>query len=140
MRAIIKLTEAEKKKLKELKKAEKNNKIYRRLLYIEMSNKKMTNLKISLILGITNDTLTDWKIIFEEGGFKELCKLHYEGRRTSKLEKYKKDIENLEKDKGFSRLKDLQNWLKKEHNVETCISNLFYFCKKNSIFPTRKQD
>ena len=100
----------------------------------------MTNIEISLILGVTNDTLTDWRVIFREGGFKELCKLNYDGRRTSKLEKYKKDIQSLEKDKGFSRLKDLQHWLKKEHNIETCISNLFYFCKKNSIFLTKKQD
>ena len=68
MRAIIKLTNEEKKELEKVKKTEKNNKIYRRYLYLEMSNGGMTNLKISKFLGVCNDTLTDWKRIYKEGG------------------------------------------------------------------------
>jgi transposase len=140
MRAIIVLTESEKIELRERKKTERNNKLYRRLIYVEMSSQKMTNLKISSILGVSNELLTTWGKLFRDGGFKKLCTLNYEGRRTSKLERCRKAIEELEENKGFSTLKELKDWLKKEQKVESCISNLFYFCKKNSIFLTKKLD
>ena len=141
MRAIIKLKNKEKKELTKLKNTEKNNKIYRRYMYLELSSKGMTNVEIASVLGVCNDTLTDWKVIFLKGGLKALSKMNYEKHgRKSKLEKYKKEIKELEKKEGFATLKELKEWLKKEHKIESCISNLFYFCKKNSIFLTKKHD
>jgi len=137
----LKLSKEEKEELKQLIKGEKNNKIYRRYMYVELNNEGMTNLKISKILGVCNDTLTDWRVLFEEGGLKALSNMNYENNgRKSKLAKHTAAIKELEKKEGFSSLKELQNWLLKEHKVESCISNLFYFCKKNSIFLTKRQD
>jgi len=140
MRAIIKLTEAEKKELEKLKKTENNNKIYRRYMYLEMSNKKMTNIEIAGILGVCNDTLTDWNRIYKEGGLKGLSVLNYEGRRESKLTPFKEKImEEIEKS-NISTLKKLQSFLKKECSVEVEQSWLSRYLKKNSIYLEKRQD
>lgn len=140
MRAIINLTDRQKEELKQKKREEKNNKIYRRYVYVELSNKEMTNLEISSVLGVTNDTLTDWKRIFEESGLEGLSKLHYEGRRKSKLAPYKDKIrKKIEKDQVES-LKKLQHFLRTECNIEIEQSWLSRYCKKNSIFLTKKPD
>ena len=140
MRAIIKLTEAEQKDLKRRKKKEQNNKIYRRLIYVEMSSKGMTNLEISSILGVRNDTLTDWKKLYEEGGLEKLSSLNYEGRRKSKLEPYAEEIRKKVKSDFIPTIKSLQSFILKTFNIEVEQSWLSRFCKKNSIYLIKKQD
>ena len=76
MRAIIKLTKRQKEDLAKRKKCEENSKIYRRYLYLEMSSKGMTNVQIAHILGVCNDTLTEWKYIFEHSGLEGLSILN----------------------------------------------------------------
>jgi len=140
MRAIIKLTELERKELEKRKKEEKNSKIYRRYIYVELSSKGLTNVEISQIIGVSNDTLTDWKVLFEEKGFEGLSELHYEGRRVSKLIKYAEAMkEKIQKD-NIATLSQIQNFLKEEYGVMVEQSWLSRFCKKNSIFLTRRQD
>ena len=140
MRAIIQLTEKEKEELKKLKNKEKSNKVFRRYLYLEMSNKGMTNLEIASILGVCNDTLTDWKDIFEEEGLKGLAQLHYEGRRESKLNKYKNKIRKKIEQDQIATLKQLQSFLWKKCNIEIEQSWLSRYCKKNLIFLIKKPD
>lgn len=140
MRAKIELTEAEKIELKKLKSKEKNNKIYRRYLYLEMSNKGLTNLDIADYLGVCNDTLTDWRRIFLESGLEGISKLHYEGRRESKLKKYEDKIRKKVEEDQVATLAELQSFIKKKCKVEVEQSWLSRYCKKNSIFLTRRQD
>jgi transposase len=140
MLAIIELSEREKEELRQRKRMEKNNKIYRRYLYLEMSNRGMTNLVIASLLGVCNDTLTDWKSIFEESGIEGLSKLNYEGRRESKLNKYKEKIKKKVIEDQVGTLKEIQHFLKSEYDVEIEQSWLSRFCKKNSIFPIKKPD
>lgn len=140
MRAIIELTEKEKKELKTLKNKTKSNKIYRRYLYVEMSNKGMTNLEISSLIGVCNDTLTDWKRIFDEAGLNGLSQLKYEGRRESKLNDHKEKIKERVNKEMIRNLKELQHFLKAECDVEVEQSWLSRYCKKNSIFLTKKRD
>lgn len=133
MRAIITLNTDQQIELKKRKQCERNNKIYRRYLYVEMSQAGMTNLKIAKLLGVCNDTLTIWKKIFEEAGLAGLAELNYEGRRISKLEKYKDVILTKIKADNVATLKQLQSFLKVEQQVEIELSWLYRFCKKNSI-------
>lgn len=139
MRATIVLTPEERQELKTKKRTEKNNKIFRRYLYIELSNKGMTNLEIAPLVGVCNDTLTDWKMIYAEAGLEGLSQLHYEGRRESKLNPYREQIqEKIAKDK-VSTLKELQSYLHKECGIQVEQSWLFRFCKKNSILLIKKR-
>ena len=136
----ISLSDAEQKELMERKKNQSSGKILRRLMSIDMKNKGMLHKDIAEYCGVCIDTLTDWFYLFDQGGFEALCSLQYEGRRISKLQQYKEAIKKKEKDEGISSLKELKQWIEKEYKIQTCISNLFYFCKKNSIFLTKKLD
>jgi len=140
MRAIIKLTETEKRELKRRKTKETNAKIYRRYLYVEMSNREMTNLEIADYLGVCNDTLTDWKRIFDEAGLEGLSQLHYEGRRESQLKPYEEEIKAKVQNRKVSSLKQLQSILLEEYNLKMEQSWLSRYAKKNLIYPTKKQD
>jgi transposase len=134
MSSTITLTQSQQATIAKLKKEEKSNKIYRRYLYLEMSNEGMTNLKIAKLIGVCNDTLTVWKQIYEEAGLVGLAELHYEGRRISKLAKHKETIINKIKSDNIATLKQLQDFLKTECQVEVEQSWLYRFCKKNSIY------
>ncbi len=134
MRATITLTKTKQAQIAKLKNKEKNNKIYRRYLYLEMSNEGMTNIKIAKLLGVCNDTLTVWKQIYEEAGLKGLAQLNYEGRRISKLEKHKNAIRKKITEDNVATLKQLQDFLSNERQVTVEQSWLHRFCKKNSIF------
>lgn len=138
MRATITLTKSKQFQISELKNKEKSNKIYRRYLYLEMSNEGMTNLKIAKLLGVCNDTLTVWKQIYEEAGLAGLAELHYEGRRISKLDKHKDTIINKIKNDNIVTLKQLQDFLRTECQTEVEQSWLHRFCKKNSIYLIKK--
>ena len=134
MRAIIKLTNKDRAKLKKLKKRESNNKIYRRYLYLEMSSNDMTNLKIAELLGVCNDTLTVWKQIFEESGLKGLSQLNYEGRRISKLEEHKDAIIKKIKDDKIATLTQLQDFLSSEKKLMWSKAGFAVFVKKTQSF------
>lgn len=136
----IELNASEMQELQKKKQKERDGKILRRLLCIEMKEKGMQNKDIAGYCGVCIDTITDWLHLFTEGSFEALCTLHYDGRRISKLEEYKEEIKRKEQEEGIESLKHLQGFIKEEYGIQTCISNLFYFCKKNSIFLTKKQD
>lgn len=139
MHAKIELTEAEKIELKKLKSKEKNNKIYRRYLYLEMSNKGLTNLEIAGYVGVCNDTLTDWRRIFLESGLEGMSQLNYEGRRESKLKKHEDKIRKKVEKEKVSSLAELQSFIQEKCKVDVEQSWLSRYCKKNSIFLTKRQ-
>lgn len=136
----IELNAEERKELHQRKKNQRDGKILRRLLCLEMKEKGMKNKEIAEYCDVCIDTITDWLCLFEQGSFEALCSLRYEGRRISKLEECKKDIEKKVEEEKIESLKDLQNFVQKKYGIQTCISNLFYFCKKNSIFLIKKPD
>jgi transposase len=136
----IDLSEKGMEELRERKRKERDGKILRRLMCIEMKYKGMKNNEIAEYCGVCIDTITDWLFLYKEGSFEGLCSLKYEGRRISKLEKYSVEIRKKIEEEDMPCLKGLKQWIFEAYGVETCVSNLFYFCKKNSIFPTRRQD
>jgi transposase len=130
-----------KKQLKEIaqaKKEEKRSKIYRRIICIEQRLKGKPCKDIAEELGVCLDTVSDWTNIYEEKGLTALRKLNYEGRRVSKLESCKQKIKDYVKEESIQTISELQEWLKKTHSVEAEQSWLFRFCKKNSIFLSKK--
>lgn len=126
--------------IKARKKQETNNKIYRRLLFLEMKSEGMLNLKISSYLDVTIETLSHWTNHFLTGGVERLCSLQYEGRRVSPLESIKDEIKKHVEQENVSTLKELKKWLNNEHKLSLGIAWIQRFCKKNSIFLTKKQD
>ena len=136
----ISLNINEQKELIERKNNQRDGKVLRRLMSIDMKNKGMINKDIAKYCNVCVDTLTDWFCLFEEGGFEALCTFRYAGRRISKLEQYKSKIKEKIENEDIASLGELKQYLEEKYKIQTCISNLFYFCKKNSIFLTKEQD
>jgi transposase len=129
----IKLNKTQELELKERLKNERDSKIWRRLKCINLKQKGLKHKEIAQILDVTIDTITDWLFIFTEGGFNELCKLNYEGRRASVLEKHKASIEEkIDKDTPPT-VKYLQHWLKEDFDIEIEHSWLSRWLKKNKL-------
>jgi|SRR3989339_238733 len=128
------LTDDQKEDLKKRLKNETNVKIWRRLKCIDMKINEYKHKEIASLLDVTLDTITDWLFLFTEGGFDELCKLNYDGRRVSRLEKYKKEIEEKIEIDIVPNVNALQFWLKEEYKIEIEHSWLYRWLKKNKIY------
>lgn len=135
---LIKGTKKKLKAIAEAKKEEKSSKIYRRLLCVEQRLQGKPCKDIATELGVCLDTISDWTNIYEAGGLTTLRNLHYEGRRVVKLEPYKKQMKAYVKEKSVRTLAEIQDWLKETHSVEAGQSWIFRFCKKNSIFHSKR--
>jgi transposase len=130
----IKLEELQEKELKERLKSERDAKIWRRLKCIDLKQKGHKHKEIAEFLDVTIDTITDWLFLFNEGGFEDLCKLNYDGRRVSVLEEHKSSIEEKIDKENVPTIKSLQDWLKKELGIEIEHSWFSRWLKKNQIF------
>lgn len=128
------LTIEQAKELKQLLKNESNVKLWRRLKCIEMKHNGYKHKEIAALLDVTLDTVTDWLFLFTEGGLEELCKLNYDGRRVSVLEKHKKEIEEKIETDIVPTVNALQFWLKEEYKVEIEHSWLYRWLKKNKLY------
>ena len=129
----IKLSAKEEKALLERKKNERDGKILRRLLCIEMKNKGYQNQEIADLCDVCIDTITDWLTLYEKHGLKRLCELQYEGRRSSKLDPYLEEIREHIRKEHPARLIDLQTYLNQQWNLTVEESWLWRWCKKNSV-------
>lgn len=138
MKRHILLSETEKQELIMLKKKEKDAKIYKRLLFVEMKNENKKNTEILKLLWISIDTCTDWTTLYLNEWFKWLCRLKYEWRRPSKLDSIRESIEEHVSKNIIQTLPALQSWIEQTHQIHVKVSWLSEYCKKNSIFLTRK--
>ena len=60
---------------------EKNAKILKRLNCISMKISGLQNKEIAAILGVNENTITNWIKVFIDGGIDELCELKYDRSR-----------------------------------------------------------
>ena len=86
------------------KRKEKNNKIYWRLLFLEMKHRGMQHGDIALYLDVRRETLSVWSNIFLEGDLLYTLD-EYAGRRVSPLEPIKEEIRKHAEESDVSILK-----------------------------------
>lgn len=136
----IELSEEVIKELKDRIGSEKNSKVYRRLLWLDLKYRGYGQKEISAILQMSQAQLTNWSKIFVEQGFKGLCRTHYEDRRPSKLMPYLDKIRDHVQRDSVSTLSCLQGWLSEECGLFVEQSWLSRWIKKNSIVLTKRLD
>lgn len=123
--------------LDERLRVERDKKIYRRLLCLDLLRQGYPRQQIASILGVSSYSVTQWVKCFIEGGFEKLCHLNYEGRRTSRLEAYYDAIRQQVQSQSVSTLKELQHWLAETFGVSIDQTWLSRWLKKKSI-PTKR--
>ena len=136
----IRLTSRQLIELKERKREEKSVKVFKRLECIYLKHKKISNKDIAELLGISRNTVRDWTKLFLEQGFEGLSCLNYEGRRSSKIDSFLNEIKAEVNNNLISTLKQLQQWIKENHDITIEESWLSRLIKKNSIYLSKKLD
>ena len=138
MAFTVQLNATAQKELQRRKRNERDAKILRRLLCIEMKALGEANGTIATLCGVCIDTITDWLRLYETGGFSTLCSLQYDGRRPAVLDRVKDELKRDLKAGKYDTLKDVQHALKETHGIDACLSWIWRYAKKNSLLPARK--
>ncbi len=134
------LTHKQIEELKAIQKTVSNIKVYKRLQCILLISKNYSKTEIADILDVSNNTITTWIKIYQKGDFELLKTFDYKERKKSKLFEIKEDIRNYINKEVPSKVAQVQDWIKKNYNIEIEHSWLYRYLKKNSIYLIKKQD
>lgn len=132
------LTKGEEKRLKELLSATDQSKILKRYQCIHFKNQGLPNKQIAALLCVNIDTITDWIKLFKQKGLHGIGELAYDGRRVSQLEDYKEEIKAYVDENIVPSIKELQSYILEKYGIKIEHSWLFRYCKKNSIYLTKR--
>ncbi|MEL6654678.1 MAG: helix-turn-helix domain-containing protein [Bacteroidota bacterium] len=113
----------------------KNKKLSRRLLAISLRHFGYQIKEISLIVGTSEKTVTNWMKLFLEGGFDALLTLRYQKDKGSKLAPYKSQIEQYFSKHPKAKLADLQAWLQTEYELKVEYSWLYRYLELHRLGP-----
>ncbi len=116
-------------KMKEIQ----NKKLSRRLLAISLRHFGYQVKEISLIVGASEKTVTNWIKLFLKGGFDLLLQLQYRTDKNSRLQPYQAEIVQWMEVHPHARLKELQDWLAQEHAVEVEYSWLYRYLQLHGL-------
>ena len=123
-----------KKELQQRLAAQRDKKIYRRLLCLDLLSQGYSHQEVCAILGISSYSVTHWIKLFRQGGFERLCHLNYHRRRVSKLSAYTDAIRDKIQGSSVTTLQALQHWLAAEFGVLVSQSWLSRWLKKTRLF------
>ena len=99
-----------------------------------------TKSEIADILDVSNNTITTWLKIFAKGGVELLTTFDYKDRKKSKLFEIKEDIRKYINTELPSKVAQVQDWIKRNYDIEIEHSWLYRYLKKNSIYLIKKHD
>ncbi|MBC7474823.1 MAG: helix-turn-helix domain-containing protein [Candidatus Sericytochromatia bacterium] len=90
------------------------------MLYLLKSKQVSTILEISSILAVNRNTVGRWLALYEKGNIEFLIEMRKpKGRSLSiPLNVLEKLRDELKSEKSFESYKDIQSWLKKEHDLD----------------------
>ncbi|MDF1558112.1 MAG: helix-turn-helix domain-containing protein [ANME-2 cluster archaeon] len=95
--------------------------------------------EIAEFVSVTNNTITDWINYYKDGGIAFLLLLKYKGGRA-KLSDEQLFILKDEASKGvFAIAKYGQHYIQQNFGIVYNLSHVQLLCKKNFIYPLRKQ-
>ncbi|MEL6670969.1 MAG: helix-turn-helix domain-containing protein [Bacteroidota bacterium] len=108
-------------------------KLSRRLLAISLRHFGYKIKDISLIVGVSEKTVTKWIKLFLEGGFDALLTLKYEPKESSRLQPHKEAIRQYRLAHPAARLEEVRRWLKEEKGVEVEYSWLYRYIDRYDL-------
>ncbi len=135
----IKLSFEEREEVEKIIKEERDIKIARRFLCLRSLDNGINKTQTAEFLDVSMETIHNWLLIFQEGGFDALRQLNYEGRRPSALEPHKEELEEYIKTNiviGYNQVADFVN---KTFDVGLTYYGIRDFVKKNSIQLSKNQ-
>lgn len=110
-----------------------NKKLSRRLLAISLRHFGYQVKEISLVVGASEKTVTNWMKLFLEGGFDKLLQLNYRVDKNSRLQPYQEEIAKWRRENPDAKLASLQDWLMAKHGVEVEYSWLYRYLQLHDL-------
>jgi len=129
----VNLSKEQIEELRAIQKTVSNVKIYKRLQCISLISKEYSKSEIADILDVSNNTITTWLKIFAKGGVELLTTFDYKDRKKSKLFEIKEDIRKYINTELPSKVAQVQDWIKRNYDIEIEHSWLYRYLKKTQF-------
>ena len=89
---------------------------------------------------VTNNTITNWINIYQEGGIDYLLVLDYKGGEAKLSEEQLRELRNEATKGSFAIAKDAKRYIEQNFGIKYNLSHVQLLCKKNFVYPLRKPD
>lgn len=117
MKRLLTLTDAQRTEISRRYKQEKNPRFRERLHCLLLKERGHTNSEVAQMLLVSQDTITDWLNLYEDGGIETLCRLET-GGSDAFLDQEQIARLQAELDKhGFQTAKQVCAWVQEEFAV-----------------------
>jgi len=133
------LNEKTERELLQRIKSETDVRIWKRLKAIQLRSQNVNSLKISQTLDVSKDSITNWVKLYLSGGIDQLVSSNYY-KPSSCLDPYQEGIKQLIKENRIPTLHELNKQIVKAYGVQIGETGLYKWCKKKSIYLSRRPD
>lgn len=135
------LSEAEQIEIKHRLSQEQNAKVWKRLQAIYSRNERIPSQEIARHLSVSMRTIGEWVKLYLTGGLEALTTLNYDNQGPkSRLADYQDEIDALVEEEEIPTITDLQSRIEDLYGLRVEESWLSRWCKKNSIFVSRRPE
>lgn len=138
MSYIIKLTRDGQQDLESRMSTTKDKRIYIRLLTVKLRSERKKNYEIAEVLNVSTSTITNWIVLYLEGGFEGLCQLKYPPGKSS-LDPVKGELLKFISENNVN-CREIRDYLKSAHKIDLASDTIRKYIKKEFDYSFKKQD
>ena len=136
----VSISEAEYEQLNFSEKKTKSIKVLKRIQAFKFIYLGWKYTDIAKFLSVTNNTITNWINIYQEGGIDSLLILDYKGGQAKLSEEQLCELRNEATKGSFAIAKDAKRYIEQNFGIKYNLSHVQFLCKKNFVYPLRKLD
>jgi len=111
--------------------------VQRRMEAVWLKGHNLEHSQIAELVGVTENTIRDYFVLYQEGGVEKLKELNYAGSE-SKLDEYISSLETYFREHPPASIKEAQNKIELITGVKRSETQIAEFLKKNCISAVAK--
>ncbi len=108
--------------------------LLKRIQCIKMRDAGMQNNKIAVLLSKSDQTTSDWFILYKREGLKRLLQWNYKGKPSILTIENLEQLEKRNEEKPFEKASEAKSYIKKEFGVDFHLHWVQKILKKTSIY------
>ena len=129
----VNISETEYEQPKRAERKVKSAKVLKRIQAFKLMYRGWKYSDIAEFLLVTNNTITNWLNLYQEGGINSLLSLHYKGGQAKLSEEQLFELRNEASKGSFAIAKDVQHYIKQNFWIVYNLSYVQLLCKKNIV-------
>lgn len=136
----ISISKTEYKQLKKAERKVKSAKVLKRIQAFKLMYLSWKYGAIADFLCVVKNTISEWIKLYKKGGIAAVISLNYKGGQP-RLTAVQLNVLKEKAAKGeFPYAKDVKYCIEKEYGIVYNLKHVHLLCKKNFVYPLRKQD